>query len=129
MVLTVRRRDGKPFTACNPNPPEMAGFAKHKQGWYGLTMARKKDLRALRNVIAEAQDIVNTTELPEGRSARLRELLASAVFLADDLLEQSPAATLGAKGGKKTAKRGSDYFRKIAAMRKEKKGGRPPKPN
>ncbi|MGC2694344.1 MAG: hypothetical protein WA738_00985 [Candidatus Angelobacter sp.] len=90
-------------------------------------MAIKNDLKALRNVIAEAQDIVNTTELPEGRSARLRELLASAVFLADDLLETSPAATLGQKGGKKTAKRGSDYFRQIAGMRKEKKGGRPPK--
>lgn len=92
-----------------------------------MTMARKNDLKALRNVIAEAQDIVNTTELPEGRAARLRELLASAVFLADDLLETSPAAALGKKGGKTTAKRGSDYFREIAAMRKEKKGGRPPK--
>jgi hypothetical protein len=33
----------------------------------------------------------------------------------------------GRVGGKKTAKRGSDYFRKIAAMRKDFKGGRPPK--
>jgi hypothetical protein len=33
----------------------------------------------------------------------------------------------GRVGGKKTAKRGSDYFRKIAAMRTEFKGGRPPK--
>lgn len=31
----------------------------------------------------------------------------------------------GKIGGKKTAKRGPDYFRKIAAMRKEFKGGRP----
>lgn len=90
-------------------------------------MARKNDLKALRNVIAEAQDIVNTTELPEGRAERLRELLASAVFLADDLLETSPAATLGQKGGTTTAKRGPEYFRKIASMRKERKGGRPPK--
>lgn len=90
-------------------------------------MAKKNDLRALRNIIGEAQDIVNTTELPEGRSPRLRELLASAVFLADDLLETSPAATLGQKGGKETAKRGSDYFRKIAAKRKTHGGGRPPK--
>jgi hypothetical protein len=88
-------------------------------------MARKNDLKALRNVIAEAQDIVNTTELPEGRSGRLRELLASAVFLADHLLETSPAAALGKKGGNVTAKRGPDYFRKIASMRKERKGGRP----
>jgi len=67
------------------------------------------------------------TTLSEGRSQRAAELLMAAVHLADDLLEQSPAATLGAKGGKKTAKRGSDYFRKIAAMRKEHKGGRPAK--
>jgi hypothetical protein len=36
---------------------------------------------------------------------------------------------LGAKGGKETAKRGPEYFRKIAAMRKEHKGGRPTKEN
>lgn len=33
----------------------------------------------------------------------------------------------GRVGGKKTAKRGPAYFRKIAAMRKEFKGGRPSK--
>ena len=87
-------------------------------------MARKNDLKALGNIIAEAQDIVNTTELPEGRSGRLRELLASAVFLADDLLESSPAAELGERGGKQTAKKGPAYFRKIASMRKERRGGR-----
>jgi len=87
----------------------------------------KKDLRALRNMITEAKHILETTELPEGRSQRARELLASAEFLADHLLETSPAAALGKKGGKTTAKRGPDYFRKIAAMRKERKGGRPPK--
>jgi hypothetical protein len=89
----------------------------------------KNDLRALRNMIGEAKQILDTTELPEGRSQRARELLASAVFLADHLLDISPAVALGKKGGKTTAKRGPDYFRKIAAMRKEKKGGRPPKPN
>lgn len=31
----------------------------------------------------------------------------------------------GQIGGKKTAKRGAEYFRKIAAMRKKFKGGRP----
>ncbi|PYP87688.1 MAG: hypothetical protein DMG65_16595 [Candidatus Angelobacter sp. Gp1-AA117] len=86
----------------------------------------KKDLRALRNLITEAKQIIDTTELPEGRSQRLRELLASAVFLADHLLEVSPAAVLGRKGGNTTAKRGSEYFREIAAKRKHKKGGRPP---
>jgi hypothetical protein len=36
-------------------------------------------------------------------------------------------ARSGQIGGKKTAKRGSDYFRKIAAMRTNRKGGRPKK--
>jgi len=90
-------------------------------------MAKRSDLRSLRNLISEAQTLLMTTNLPEGRSQRANELLTAAVHLADDLLEQSPAATLGAKGGKATAKRGPDYFRKIAAMRKEHKGGRPPK--
>ncbi|MGA9896527.1 MAG: hypothetical protein WBQ09_00370, partial [Terriglobales bacterium] len=87
-------------------------------------MARKQDLKALRQIIGEAHDILRTTTLPERRAERAYELLTVAVSLTDALLEQSPAATLGAKGGKETAKRGSDYFRKIAAMRKERKGGR-----
>ena len=37
------------------------------------------------------------------------------------------AAAMGRKGGKQTAKRGKDYFRKIAAMRKNFRGGRPTK--
>jgi len=96
-------------------------------------MARtQNDLRALRGMISEAHDILRTTTLPEARSQRAYELLTAAVHLADNLLEESPAATLGAKGEKQTAQRGPDYFRKIAAMRKEHKGGRPPsksKPN
>jgi hypothetical protein len=88
---------------------------------------KRNDLRALRSMISEAHDILRTTRLPDQRSERAYELLAAAVSLADDLLEQSPAATLGKKGGKVTAKRGPDYFRKIASMRKERKGGRPPK--
>jgi len=92
-------------------------------------MARRNDLRSLRNLIGEAHDILRTTILPESRSERAYELLTAAVNLADHLLEESPAATLGAKGGKTTAKRGADYFRKIAAMRKTRSGGRPPKAN
>jgi hypothetical protein len=41
--------------------------------------------------------------------------------IADSLI----TAHSGKIGGKKTAKRGPSYFRKIAAMRKEFKGGRP----
>jgi hypothetical protein len=88
-------------------------------------MAYRKDLRALRNLISEAHELLATTELPDGRSQRANELLTAALSLSDDLLRQSPAADLGKKGGKATAKRGPDYFRKIAAMRKTFGGGRP----
>lgn len=44
------------------------------------------------------------------------------------MAEKDPhAVALGAKGGKKTAKRGPDYFRKIQALRKHRRGGRRPK--
>ncbi len=87
----------------------------------------RTDLKALRNMISEAELILSTTVLPEGRSERARELLKAAVSLTDHLIEVKPAAVLGAKGGKITAKRGPEYFAKIAAMRKERKGGRPRK--
>ena len=78
-------------------------------------------------MIAEAQELLSTTKLPEARSERAYELLTAAVHLADHLLTVNPAATLGKKGGTATAKRGSEYFRKIAAMRETHGGGRPPK--
>ena len=43
--------------------------------------------------------------------------------IADELI----TAHSGKIGGKKTAERGPDYFREIAAMRKNRKGGRPRK--
>jgi hypothetical protein len=87
------------------------------------------DLRALRNLIGEADKLLQTTELPEGRSQRAHELLHAAIKVADDLLCVKPAAVLGARGGKKTAQRGPEYFAKIAAMRKTRSGGRPRKQN
>jgi hypothetical protein len=40
--------------------------------------------------------------------------------------KKNPAAVaLGRMGGKEISKRGSDYFRKLQAMRKHRKGGRP----
>jgi hypothetical protein len=86
-----------------------------------------RNLRSVRILIAEAHHILQTTILPENRSERTYELLTSALALLDDLLLQSPAATLGKKGGKATAKRGPEYFRQIAAKRKTFAGGRPPK--
>jgi hypothetical protein len=88
---------------------------------------RERDLHTLLNLIDEAQALVDSSGLPDDRSKRLREVLSSALSLASDLIETSPAAELGSKGGKKTAERGPDYFRKIASMRKTKSGGRPRK--
>jgi hypothetical protein len=91
-------------------------------------MAKRADLKALRNMIAEADLILSTTTLPQGRAERAHELLGTAVKLADHLLTEKPAAVLGAKGGKKTAERGPEYFKQIAAMRKTRGGGRPKQP-
>jgi len=94
-------------------------------------MAKRADLKALRNMIAEADTILTTTTLPQGRAERARELLGTAVKLADHLLTEKPAAVLGAKGGKTTAKlmtaKDPDYYKRIAAMRKTRAGGRPKK--
>jgi hypothetical protein len=80
-------------------------------------------------MIAEAELILSTTELLEGRAVRSRELLTSAMALTDDLLAsaKAPAAARGRKGGTKTAQNGSDHFRQLAAMRKNRAGGRPRK--
>jgi hypothetical protein len=89
-------------------------------------MPKQNDLESLRNLISEAQTLLMTTNLPEGRSQRANELLTAALALADEILKESPAA-LGAMGGKQTAKKGSNFFREIAAKRKAFKGGRPPR--
>lgn len=96
-----------------------------------MPSATRTDLRAIRNMISEADLLITTTvELPEGRSIRAHELLSAAMRVADQLLitvkERKPAAAvLGAKGGQRTAERGPEYYRKIAAMRKTRAGGRP----
>lgn len=81
------------------------------------------ELATLKRLISEADHILATTpELPENRIARCRELLGSALALADDLLSQAkmPAAkALGRKGGSVTAKRhGSEHYRQMAVRRK-----------
>jgi len=97
---------------------------------YREGMANRTELGALKNLLSETDQILSTTELPENRTARCRELLKSALALTDDLISQArmPAASvLGRKGGSVTAKRGSDYFRKLAARRKTHGGGTPRK--
>jgi hypothetical protein len=91
----------------------------------------RTELSALKNIISETDELLATLPpLPQNRTARCRELLASALALTDDLLKQAKtpsAVALGRKGGSVIAKRGSDYFRKLAAKRKTHGGGRPRK--
>jgi hypothetical protein len=93
--------------------------------------SNRAELTTLKKLLSEADLILATTPpFPENRTARCRELLSSALALADDLLKQEKlpaAALLGRKGGSVTAKRGSAYFRKLAARRKTHGGGRPRK--
>ena len=93
--------------------------------------ADRKQLAALRELIGEADHILQTLPpLPENRTTRAHELLTSALALTDDMLRTSRlpvAAVLGRKGGSQTAKRGPEYFRQLAAMRKSHGGGRPRK--
>src|SRR6266700_1600198 len=92
--------------------------------------SNRVELNTLKKLLSETDLILFTTELPENRTARCRELLKIALALTDDLIAQAklPAAkALGRKGGSATAKRGSDYFRQLAAKRKTHGGGRPRK--
>ena len=91
---------------------------------------QRTELRTLKSLLSETDLILSTTELPENRTARSRELQRAALALTDDLLGQAKlpaAAVLGHKGGSQTAKRGSEYFRQLAAKRKTLGGGRPKK--
>ena len=65
--------------------------------------------------------ILSSESLDTNPAVRCRELLAAANTLVGNLLKQDrlpAAAVLGAKGGTQTAKRGSEYFRQLAAKRK-----------
>jgi hypothetical protein len=86
-----------------------------------------RDLKALKRIISQADLSLGMIPDPHSSVVRSRELLNAAIKLADDLATVNPAVALGAKGGTKTAERGPEYFKKIAAMRKTKAGGRPKK--
>jgi len=87
---------------------------------------RERDFHALRNLIDEAHLILTTVGTAKGGANSAAKLLASALALTDDLIAlPSTAVSLGQRGGQKTAERGSEYFRQIAAKRKTKAGGRP----
>jgi hypothetical protein len=88
--------------------------------------SRRRDVKALRRLINQAYVVLATISDPHPSIASARESLNAALALSSDLLKRQPdAVALGSLGGKKTAERGPDYFRKLAAMRKERKGGRP----
>ena len=81
------------------------------------------ELSTLRNLILQARESLTGVES--------RELLDAAVALADGLLAKGPAALLGAKGGRATAKhmkqKDPNYYARIGGMRKKRAGGRPRK--
>jgi hypothetical protein len=86
----------------------------------------RRDLKALYRLINQADLVLNSIPNPHPSVASARESLNAALALSRDLAKRQPdAAALGAKGGRKTAERGPEYFSRIAAMRKERKGGRP----
>jgi hypothetical protein len=93
-------------------------------------MPKRSDARALKNLVDQAYLIASSDPMPNGGIESLRENLDAARRLARLLLvkpEKSAAVELGARGGKKTAQRGPEYFKRIAGMRKTKAGGRPRK--
>lgn len=87
----------------------------------------REDVKALRRIISQADLALGTISSPHPSVARARELLGAAIKLATDLAKENPAVAMGAKGGSKTAQRGPEYFKQIAAMRKTRAGGRPKK--
>ena len=92
----------------------------------------RRDLKALRKLINQAD--LSLALVPDSPSvASARESLNAALALSKDLANRfadplkAGAAAMGAKGGSKTAERGPEYFKQIAAMRKNRNGGRPRK--
>lgn len=93
----------------------------------------RQDLKALRNLVNQADLVLATIPNPHPSLASARESLNAALALSKDLVKRTAdplkagAAAMGSKGGSKTAERGPEYFAQIAAMRKNRKGGRPRK--
>ncbi len=58
-----------------------------------------------------------------------QEIVRKTIRRIDKIVERldSAPAELGSKGGKKTAERGSEWFRQLSAMRTTRAGGRPKK--
>jgi hypothetical protein len=81
---------------------------------------------------ADIQYIVNALKVPlsdDSRKTCLKKAERAVTRLSDAsrTLAMNPASMLGSIGGRKTAERGPEYYRQIAAMRKTRSGGRPKK--
>ena len=92
----------------------------------------RSSLLALRDLIADTDLTLETIpDLPQNRTAHCRENLRAALALADDLIKQqrmTAAAVMGRKGGASTSRKlGTEHYRKMAAARKTRGGGRPRK--
>jgi hypothetical protein len=94
----------------------------------------RRDLKALRNLIDQADLVLATIPDPGSSVRSARESLNAALVLSKDLLRRATvdplkasAVALGSKGGSKTAERGPGYYAQISAMRTSRKGGRPRK--
>jgi hypothetical protein len=86
----------------------------------------KESLQTLHSLLTEASLVIGTIKSPS--TPRAAELLATALAVTRDMMEHAEtntAASLGRKGGSKTAERGAEYFKQIASLRKTKAGGRP----
>jgi hypothetical protein len=77
------------------------------------------ELDAIRASLSRAVESADPQEWPKIVRNTIRR-----IELVIERLDKAPAQ-IGKKGGLVTAKRGSDYFRQLAAMRKTKAGGRP----
>jgi hypothetical protein len=83
------------------------------------TSSTLRDLKALCRLVNQADLVLATIHDPHPSIASAREFLNAALALCKQLAQREPdAAALGAKGGTKTAERGPEYFKQIAAMRK-----------
>lgn len=78
-------------------------------------------ISAIRNLAL----LIKSSETYEARDALQEKIIRRLDSLSERL--KSAAEERGRKGGSKTAERGPDYFREIAAMRKTRSGGRPRK--
>ena len=84
-----------------------------------------QDFTALRNLIEQIDLML---AVPNGAGlAACQETTKAALALVSHLSETPAAAQLGKLGGSVTAKRGPEYYSKIASMRKTRAGGRPRK--